>query len=92
MSVANSAVEAGASCSVAGSLSALNLRPIVTMVNATSGASRSSPTGLEESGIIGIGPCQAAPVSVRAPRKELVHRLRKRWCELCEHGATVAAH
>ena len=26
------------------------------------------------------------------PRKELVHRLRKRWCELCEHGATVAVH
>ena len=26
------------------------------------------------------------------PRKELIHRLRKRWCELCEHGGTVAIH
>ena len=26
------------------------------------------------------------------PRKELIHRLRKRRCELCEHGATVAVH
>jgi group II intron reverse transcriptase/maturase len=32
------------------------------------------------------------PVLVRPPRKELVHRLRKRRCELCEHGATVAVH
>jgi group II intron reverse transcriptase/maturase len=29
---------------------------------------------------------------VLAPRKELIHRLRKRWCELCETGATVAVH
>ena len=33
-----------------------------------------------------------APVPVLAPRKELIHRLRKRCCELCEHGATVAVH
>ena len=33
-----------------------------------------------------------APVPVFAPRKELVHRLRKKRCELCEHGATVAVH
>ena len=32
------------------------------------------------------------PVPARPPRKELIHRLRKRWCELCEHGATVAVH
>jgi group II intron reverse transcriptase/maturase len=33
-----------------------------------------------------------APVPVTVPRKELIHRLRNRRCELCEHGATVAAH
>jgi group II intron reverse transcriptase/maturase len=33
-----------------------------------------------------------APVPVTIPRKELIHRLRRRWCELCEHGATVAVH
>jgi group II intron reverse transcriptase/maturase len=33
-----------------------------------------------------------APVPVITPRKELIHRLRKRWCELCDHGATVAVH
>ena len=33
-----------------------------------------------------------APVPVYAPHKELLHRLRKRWCELCEHGTTVAVH
>jgi group II intron reverse transcriptase/maturase len=33
-----------------------------------------------------------APVPVHPPRKELVHRLCRRWCELCEHGATVAVH
>jgi group II intron reverse transcriptase/maturase len=33
-----------------------------------------------------------APVPVTAVRKELIHRLRKRRCELCEHGATVAVH
>ena len=26
------------------------------------------------------------------PRKELIHRLRTRRCELCEHGTTVAVH
>jgi group II intron reverse transcriptase/maturase len=34
----------------------------------------------------------SAPVTAHYPRKELVHRLRKRWCELCEQGTTVAAH
>jgi len=33
-----------------------------------------------------------APARINYPRKELIHRLRKRWCELCEHGATVAVH
>jgi group II intron reverse transcriptase/maturase len=33
-----------------------------------------------------------APVPVHPPRKELIHRLRRRWCELCETGATVAVH
>jgi group II intron reverse transcriptase/maturase len=33
-----------------------------------------------------------APVPVLPPYKELIYRLRKRWCELCEHGATVAVH
>ena len=33
-----------------------------------------------------------APVPVIPPRRELIHRLRKRWCELCDHGATVAVH
>jgi len=33
-----------------------------------------------------------APAPALTPRKELVHRLRRRWCELCEHGATVAVH
>jgi hypothetical protein len=33
-----------------------------------------------------------APVRVPAPYKELIHRLRKQWCELCETGATVAVH
>jgi len=32
------------------------------------------------------------PVPVTMPQKELIFRLRKRWCELCEHGATVAVH
>jgi hypothetical protein len=26
------------------------------------------------------------------PYKELIYRLRGKWCELCEHGATVAVH
>ena len=33
-----------------------------------------------------------ALVPVTIPRKELIHRLRRKWCELCEHGATVAVH
>jgi group II intron reverse transcriptase/maturase len=33
-----------------------------------------------------------APVQVPAPRKELIRRLRKRKCELCETGTTVAVH
>ena len=33
-----------------------------------------------------------APVRVRVPRKELLARLRKRECELCETGTTVAVH
>ena len=33
-----------------------------------------------------------APVPVHPPRKELVYRLRRRRCELCEQGATVAVH
>jgi group II intron reverse transcriptase/maturase len=33
-----------------------------------------------------------APVPVHPPRKELTDRLRRRWCELCDHGATVTVH
>ena len=33
-----------------------------------------------------------APIPPATPHRELIHRLRKRRCELCEHGATVAAH
>jgi group II intron reverse transcriptase/maturase len=33
-----------------------------------------------------------APVPGTVPRKELIHRLRRRRCELCDHGATVAVH
>ena len=33
-----------------------------------------------------------APVPAATPYRELIHRLRKRRCELCEHGATVAVH
>ena len=33
-----------------------------------------------------------APAPATVPRKELIYRLRKRRCELCEHGATVAVH
>jgi Type II intron maturase len=32
------------------------------------------------------------PVLVPTPRKELIHRLRTRRCELCGQGATVAVH
>jgi hypothetical protein len=33
-----------------------------------------------------------APTPAVIPRKELIHRLRTRRCELCEHGTTVAVH
>jgi hypothetical protein len=33
-----------------------------------------------------------ALVPAATPHKELIHRLRKRRCELCEHGTTVAVH
>jgi group II intron reverse transcriptase/maturase len=33
-----------------------------------------------------------APVPVRTPPRELIHRLRRRRCELCEQGTTVAVH
>ncbi len=33
-----------------------------------------------------------APVRLPPPRKELVHRLLNRRCELCERGGTVAVH
>ena len=32
------------------------------------------------------------PVPVATPRRELIHRLRRRRCELCEQGTTVAVH
>jgi hypothetical protein len=32
------------------------------------------------------------PAPAAAPRKELISRLRRRQCELCEHGTTVAVH
>jgi group II intron reverse transcriptase/maturase len=35
---------------------------------------------------------EPAPAPDTTPHKELIHRLRRRWCELCEHGATVAVH
>ncbi len=33
-----------------------------------------------------------APVLVKIPYRELIHRLRQRRCELCDHGTTVAVH
>ena len=33
-----------------------------------------------------------APARIGYPRKELIHRLLKRACELCEHGTTVTVH
>jgi group II intron reverse transcriptase/maturase len=33
-----------------------------------------------------------APVRIPAPYKELVHRLRTQWCELCETRTTVTVH
>jgi group II intron reverse transcriptase/maturase len=35
---------------------------------------------------------EPAPVPETTPAKELIHRLRGRWCELCEHRATVDVH
>jgi group II intron reverse transcriptase/maturase len=35
---------------------------------------------------------EPAPVPDATPYKELIQRLRGKWCELCEHGATVAVH
>lgn len=32
------------------------------------------------------------PVPISYPRKELIYRLRKRWCELCETSKPVAVH
>jgi group II intron reverse transcriptase/maturase len=32
------------------------------------------------------------PAPAAVPRKELISRLRRRQCELCEHGTTVAVH
>jgi hypothetical protein len=37
-------------------------------------------------------PRDPAAVPAGSPRKELIHRLRKWQCELCEQGATVAVH
>jgi hypothetical protein len=33
-----------------------------------------------------------APLPAHYPHKELVRRLRRRWCELCEQGTTVTVH
>jgi hypothetical protein len=33
-----------------------------------------------------------APVQISYPRKELIRRLQRRLCELCEHGTTVIVH
>jgi group II intron reverse transcriptase/maturase len=33
-----------------------------------------------------------APVPVITPYRELIHRLRRRWCELCGDGAAVTVH
>jgi hypothetical protein len=33
-----------------------------------------------------------APILAATPYKELIHRLRKRRCELCDHGDTVTVH
>jgi hypothetical protein len=33
-----------------------------------------------------------APARISYPRKELIRRLQRRLCELCEHGVTVAVH
>jgi group II intron reverse transcriptase/maturase len=36
---------------------------------------------------------EPAPIlDTEIPYKELIHRLRGRWCELCERGATVSVH
>jgi group II intron reverse transcriptase/maturase len=36
--------------------------------------------------------CDPGPAPPAVPRKELISRLRRRQCELCEHGTTVAVH
>jgi group II intron reverse transcriptase/maturase len=36
--------------------------------------------------------CDPAPAPAPYPRKELIRRLRRRACELCETGTTVAVH
>ena len=33
-----------------------------------------------------------APVPVDPPRKELIGLVPRRWCEVCDHGATVTVH
>jgi group II intron reverse transcriptase/maturase len=33
-----------------------------------------------------------APARINYPRKELIRRLQRRLCELCEHGTTVTVH
>jgi hypothetical protein len=33
-----------------------------------------------------------APARIGYPARELIRRLRRRLCELCEHGATVSVH
>jgi group II intron reverse transcriptase/maturase len=33
-----------------------------------------------------------APIPPATPYRELIHRLRRKRCELCEHGATVTVH
>jgi len=49
--------------------------------------------GFEAIALVGIeGTGSRPPVPVTVPRKELIHRLRRRRCELCDHGATVAVH
>jgi Type II intron maturase len=35
---------------------------------------------------------ERGPVRAGYPRKELVRRLQRRLCELCEHGTTVTVH
>jgi len=46
------------------------------------------PLQRNENGIV----ADPVPVLVPTPRKELIHRLRTRRCELCEQHGTVAVH